>query len=666
MTRIRADPAKTHALVVGIERYEMEDSDLDGPALDARDFRDYLAEVGVPVAQILLLLSPIEKNRQVLECPESPVGNATRQRVGEAIRQLQDRKGELLIVYWAGHGMSNLEGERRLFYADARDNDRRNLNLKSLLVSLSTSAFPGFQRHLVFVDACANYEEDWDREYSNPGETFATGDREETSQFVLYAAKLGQVAGNLQSRGLFFGKLLPRLKARRGWPPDMENIAGELRQEFDNAGIPQRPAYYLKNWDEDERDKDPLAGAECSLIEREQATGLLHRARKFEIEPKKLRQIYRTYAPRSPLFALEPEGAEPEGDTLLRSLILRLSTAAMSREGSHPLLRFAMNLELEAPDSADLINWIDEFARDLGIYQEALERLRQEIVQRAADQPVLLVIVAPPRPTTMAPDPAADTFDVRAGLIMEPCTATDWKELEIRWLNPRGERYRLEELKSQIHLWAAECPGELRVEVFLPERLLDVGVDQWRPPSRVRKPPLGRTHRVIVRSWDRTYDATNPEYTVTLASWRRNWECLDRCQRQSADLPAHVFQAEDFGDDGEAFQNKVDEGRVCVAIERKPVVDPPVEAQVWLSGTPIALWRRGEPSDREAATKWREWLDRLMALKVAREWASSTHVARRASDHAFGSEITLLYDNPCKLPLDAPANGRLRQPTRFS
>ncbi len=666
MTEITAGPKQTHALVVGIESYEMAGSDLDGPALDAHEFSAYLVEVGVPAAQIHLLLSPIEKNRRVLDSSGPKANEATQELVGDAIRELQDRDGELLlVVYWAGHGIANLEDQRLLLYADARDDDRRHLNLDSLLVSLRTSAFQGFRRQLMFVDACA-YHEEWDREFSDPEQGFAKGDKLETPQFVLYAARLGQVAGNFGGRGVFFDKLLPRLKARRDWPPDVENIAGALCREFEADGVAQRPAYYFKDWDGNIREN---GGAECCLIEREWAKKLLDCARKLEIKPATLRRIYRACAPDSLLFALDFESAVPKAGTLLRSLILRLRTAIES-EGCHPLLRLAMHLEREAVDNAELIDWIDEVARALGIRQEAVERQRQEAVQCAADwakvQPVLLIVVAPPRPTATGPVPATDSLEVRAGLLQEPSTATDWQELKIDWLNPKGERYRLDELKPQIHSWVAGCPGELRVEVFLPEHLLDVGVDQWRPPSRVRKPPLGLTHRVVVRSWDRTYNTKDPEYEVTFASWRKNWECLEECRRQRAHLPAHVFQPEDFSDGGEVFQNKVGAGYVCVAIEAKPVVDPPVEAHVWLSGTPIALWRRDEPGDEEEATEWREWLDRLTALKTTREWASCIHDARRDSGIDYGTELTLLYDNPCKLPLNVPASGRLRQPTRSS
>ena len=41
----RADPARTHAIVVGIETYGVRGwRDLDGPALDACRFTDWLLE----------------------------------------------------------------------------------------------------------------------------------------------------------------------------------------------------------------------------------------------------------------------------------------------------------------------------------------------------------------------------------------------------------------------------------------------------------------------------------------------------------------------------------------------------------------------------------------------------------------------------------------------
>ena len=60
---VAADPARTYAFVVGVERYDTGAAwHLDGPAADASRFVSWLLSRGVPASQILLFLSPLAES----------------------------------------------------------------------------------------------------------------------------------------------------------------------------------------------------------------------------------------------------------------------------------------------------------------------------------------------------------------------------------------------------------------------------------------------------------------------------------------------------------------------------------------------------------------------------------------------------------------------------
>jgi len=262
-----ARPERTHALVVGIERYVASpDWNLNGPAGDARSFSEYLRTRGVKPTQIHLFLSPLEKNQALVDCAEPEAKPATMEAVSAAVRTLHKKQGDLLVIYWGGHGIANLKGNRRLFFANADEDDKLNLDLNSLLESLGTTYFSGFRRQLVFIDACANFEEDMQWAFHTPGITFSLGDPLDTRQFVFFAARLSETARNLESEGTgFFSKtLLDNLKQQPAshWPPELGSITREIRREFDalraTGQATQMPVYYSKDWDGNVKEHNSL------------------------------------------------------------------------------------------------------------------------------------------------------------------------------------------------------------------------------------------------------------------------------------------------------------------------------------------------------------------------------------------------------------------------
>ena len=155
---IRTRLARTFAVVVGIERYGIPGSDLAGPARDACRFVRWLQSRGVPSGNIQLFASPLEVNAAELEGLDVPWQAASREPIHEYFtKRLPGMSGDLLILFWSGHGILTAE-ERRLIFSDATQVATLNLDLYSLLNSLHGDLFAGLPRQVAIIDACANHK----------------------------------------------------------------------------------------------------------------------------------------------------------------------------------------------------------------------------------------------------------------------------------------------------------------------------------------------------------------------------------------------------------------------------------------------------------------------------------------------------------------------------
>ena len=107
-------PARTAALVVGIERYRDKSWELAGVGADARRFVRWLVSRGVPGHQILLHLAE-ETSGDSLEVPvgnqrvEVKILDANHATIRRSFRETLLAWGEageidLAVIYWTGHG----------------------------------------------------------------------------------------------------------------------------------------------------------------------------------------------------------------------------------------------------------------------------------------------------------------------------------------------------------------------------------------------------------------------------------------------------------------------------------------------------------------------------------------------------------------------------------
>ena len=235
-------PDQTHALVVGIESYAGGPAlNLDGPANDAYQFVRWLQGHGVPDENIILLVSPLEKNlgqfRDLggIDCSLKPV---TQEVVEQALKKLRQKHG-LLILFWSGHGIMTADDEtRRPLLANYSEDDKHNLNLNSLRVHLRASEFGYPENQFILVDTCAvEFDERSNREKLPDTEFGRKGKSGDCNQYIIFSTENRNAAENLTSErtGLFFKELMevlrPEAALAAGYGRNLRRTEGTIRQK---------------------------------------------------------------------------------------------------------------------------------------------------------------------------------------------------------------------------------------------------------------------------------------------------------------------------------------------------------------------------------------------------------------------------------------------------
>jgi hypothetical protein len=255
-----ADPERTHALIVGIERYAAGASwDLNGPLNDALAIRQWLLDCGVPTTQIHLHASVLESNQAKLSDLQAEQQEATDQALRKSIERLKTishSQAEVLLVFWAGHGLISAE-HQCLMLADATYADMACYRVDNLRASFANENCLGFAQQIFLFDTCRSF-------HTKPGDpppglALPVGPPSARRQFLFFASQEGQAAINLgpEQCGLFTKVLLEQLQRAQQlpgtWPPEMESIATSVQQVFAKQQW-QYPVYkILRDWQGNER-----------------------------------------------------------------------------------------------------------------------------------------------------------------------------------------------------------------------------------------------------------------------------------------------------------------------------------------------------------------------------------------------------------------------------
>ncbi|MFE4176409.1 hypothetical protein ACFRR7_30885 [Streptomyces sp. NPDC056909] len=645
------DPRRVFALVVGIESYDVSHRwNLAGAARDAERFAGWLTgPAGVPAGNVRLLLSPLERTAgdgtpTVRQLP-------TRENIERILfKELPALDGDLLWLYWAGHGYLDESHQMLLPYSDATKDFTSHLNLEEALRWWKSSRLPAgrFRRQIAIGDAC-RVDTRRAAKLAFGASAYGLGATvPERRQFTLYASHAGEVAQNLTDRGAgqFTDTLLRRLDGRtldetvRG----LVGIARSVQADFQllrNRGLAwQEPQFVIeRDWSgsavlgDGWTDPGPGGGSGAPGLDQTawKELGALLRGR--EVPP---------FACDAYLWAFEVTGcAPPARRSLPADGLAEIAHDLDNRQGRQrdmPLtLPFVRHLAARSTDPAwaRLADaWVDTTRERLG----------------AAPVP------APPEPAPegtalhvrLTPEEAeADGVHwVRMWLYRNSAFETVWESR--RPMSMAAVRTRLGE-----QLLAGSADRLTRIEFHVPYELLGEEFECWglpigRPGKTIE---LGSHYEVVVRCPD---ERTGIAHT----QWRRKWDWF---KTHGGEHQKAVHEVRD-GDVSPALGVSLQaaEPPVCVLAEVSERLLMDALDAVLDAGVPIAVWRRGGRTDSaelssELAAGADTGIDvrRLPAvLKSLRIPGQAQRVPGQAQQGVQPSPrpLALMWDDPERVP----------------
>ncbi|MEU8432612.1 caspase family protein [Streptomyces sp. NPDC029216] len=234
------DPERVHALLIGIEHYpRMQGGELAGAAADAMRLARWLRGRGVPAGNIRLLLAPLAASWSGLNTQARELGVTIEPVISRD--QILDKlapsptvpEGDVLYVYWGGHGELDRGDRRLLLCPDASDADRRYLDLMDLRDYLTRPDVARCRRQVFLVDACATFVQ-----AGRTGRAVAAlppGNRVPVEQFMLLAAASGQAATHRGAArtGAFSTAVMDWLEERSpGLGADLDALVAHVKEHF--------------------------------------------------------------------------------------------------------------------------------------------------------------------------------------------------------------------------------------------------------------------------------------------------------------------------------------------------------------------------------------------------------------------------------------------------
>jgi vWA-MoxR associated protein C-terminal domain/Caspase domain len=246
-----SDPALAFVIAVGIERYEYGPLlTLPGAGAYAVRFANWTLGCGVPPERITLAATWLDEPDRLPDGVKQV--EPTREKMQRVITELRHVHGELLLMYWCGHGVVNELGERALFTSDATLGNMLNIPVDGVLRFLGSRAVQGFADQIALIDACGNFVQELGYQERLPGISFPDGQPREVSQFSFLAADEGQTADYdmIEREGTFSKEVMPWLESNaRSLPPDVEGLARDVgkvyREKKARDELRAHPVYWM-------------------------------------------------------------------------------------------------------------------------------------------------------------------------------------------------------------------------------------------------------------------------------------------------------------------------------------------------------------------------------------------------------------------------------------
>ncbi|GHI86625.1 VMAP-C domain-containing protein [Streptomyces xanthophaeus] len=602
-------PQRTFALVAGVERYDISHHwDLRGPVRDALRFARWLTGPGeVPPGNVRLLLSPLD-DPDAVQWPDSPAMEslraahrpATEENVKSALLdELPQCDGDLLWIFWAGHGYLGGRQELILPCADARPSQIRHLNLDSALRWWRTDLVKQrrFPLQAALVDCCrvdAPRDTRWNFGTTDYGGGSSVPGRR---QFRLYASREGEAAQSDAERGA--GRFTEALLGELGQQSVRDGVTGlpdaarrihrsfrELRERGEGWQLPQ----FLvdRDWDACSfLDEDLPSGPPAAATRLDQTAwdglGELFEGREL---PRCAHEAY-TWAFKAAGCTTPVSGGLP-GESLLE--VVQDLDERRGGPGGMPL-------------AVPFVRFVADRAGSgrAGVADDAVWAARLREWVRSTGERLSLPALPPP------PPPARRTaLHVR----LEAPPGGEDGYLARMWLRRDATEHVWETEGSPVALDAvheelvrrlvavAGTPGGgpeagqpydgvERIEFHVPYELLDTAFDRWPVPrgtgGRTTR-ALGLLYEVVVRCPQEREDAR--------ADWRRKWRWLGAQGGRHAGAVRTVEDAEVT--DVLGMELGAEPAPACVLAHTSAgtrtgeLLDAVLEG-----GVPVMVWRRG-------------------------------------------------------------------------
>lgn len=260
---------RVHAVLVGIERYNTGWPGLEGPARDAMRAARWLLRCGVPPANLRLVVNAAHQDtlRELtaeaathgLQLDTDPTQNHL---MGLFTDDVRVADGDLLVLFWAGHGFMHRH-RRLLLTSDAQLHSLRAVDFEALRDYLRSPAIVNLKRQVILLDACSGHFEVDPYETDPVTTNFPQRTPDPvTLQYALLATSPGQAAGNNahEQAGIFSDVVFGHLdQVDAVLPPDTEQLNEHVERVFtqmrlDGTSAQTPTTLHVQTWSGSTRD----------------------------------------------------------------------------------------------------------------------------------------------------------------------------------------------------------------------------------------------------------------------------------------------------------------------------------------------------------------------------------------------------------------------------
>lgn len=225
------------AVIVGIERYDLEGMNVAAPAVNAVAVAKWALLAGVAPQDMLAFISPLDPMITAdLAVRGVEIRPATFQAIDTALRNelAGPEGGSTLLFYWSGHGMTDNAGRRILFCADYTPIlANRVFNATLFFRKLRGPVFTGFQQMLALADVCGvNSQTPIEPADYDPGPSHAR------QHLIYFATPEGGYAVADTGEGAFTYSAVRALNTFAAWP-DLGQFGLRIEAELAASQLPR-------------------------------------------------------------------------------------------------------------------------------------------------------------------------------------------------------------------------------------------------------------------------------------------------------------------------------------------------------------------------------------------------------------------------------------------